>query len=329
MPAKIYRNDDVSLTPLQDKKVAVIGYGSQGRAHALNLRDSGIEVVIGLRDGSPSTQRAIDEGLEVTTVASACEGAALVAIMVPDQEQPAVYETSIEPNLAEGATLLFAHGFNIHFGLIVPPPTSDVIMVGPKAPGPIVRTTFEAGSGVPAIVAVHQDAGGSALEVALAYAKAIGCTRLGSLLTTFAEETETDLFGEQAILAGGTGRLVQLGFETLVEAGYQPEVAYFECLHELKLVVDIMQARGISGMGRAISDTAEYGSLTRGPRVLNDEAKAAMKKILEDIQSGDFAREWMQESKNGKGVLAAARERAANHPIEEVGTALRKLMADR
>jgi ketol-acid reductoisomerase len=326
MPAQIYRDGDVSLDPLIDQRVAIIGYGSQGRAHALNLQDSGVDVVVGLRRGSPSRERAQGEGIQVAPIEQACRGASLIAMLVPDQEQPRLYNEEIGSALEAGGALLFAHGFNIHFGEIVPPHSNDVILVGPKAPGPAVRSLFEEGPGVPGVVAVHQDATGTALQKALAYAKGIGCTRAGALMTTFAEETETDLFGEQAVLAGGVGRLVQLGFEVLVGAGYQPEIAYFECLHEMKLVVDLMQENGVAGMGRAISDTAEYGSLTRGHRVLNGEAEAAMKDILEAIRSGAFATEWLAESNNGKHLLAAVRERAAQHPIEEVRTRLRGIL---
>jgi ketol-acid reductoisomerase len=281
---------------------------------------------VGLRPDSPTRQRALDEGSVVDTIDQACSGASLIALLVPDQEQGLLYEEEIEPHLESDTALLFAHGFNIHFGEIVPPPTVDVIMVGPKAPGPALRSCFEEGQGVPAVVAIHQDATGGAQQKAMAYAKGIGSTRAGVLMTTFAEETETDLFGEQAILAGGAGRLVQLGFEVLVEAGYQPEVAYFECLHEMKLVVDVMQAEGIAGMGRAISDTAEYGSLTRGPRVLNGDVKASMKGILEEIRSGAFAKEWIEESQNGKKTLGEVRDGAAAHPIEDVRTQLRAIM---
>lgn len=325
--AKIHLDRDVPDAPLTAMRVAMIGYGSQGRAHALNLRDSGFDVVVGVREGSQSISRAQAEGMEVSSIADACASSGLVALMIPDQHQAEAYRTSIEPNLSPGTGLLFAHGFNILYGQIEPPSDSDVILVGPKAPGPVVRTTYEAGGGVPALIAVHKDVSGRALNNALAYAKGIGCTRAGAIETTFEEETITDLFGEQAVLAGGASALVKLGFETLVEAGYQPEVAYFECLHELKLVVDIMQQQGIAGMGRAISDTAEYGSLTRGREVLGASVRKAMIEVLRNIESGDFAREWIAESGDGGEKLQIERSRAAEHPIEQVGRALRNMMS--
>ncbi|HEU4480380.1 MAG TPA: ketol-acid reductoisomerase [Actinomycetota bacterium] len=327
MTPQIHYDTDSSLEPLSGKRVAVLGYGSQGRAHALNLRDSGLEVTVGLRKDSPSWERAEGDGLSVSGVHEACSGAELVAMLVPDQHQAAVYSEAVEPNLDPGAALLFAHGFNIHFGQIRPPADNDVIMIAPKAPGPLVRRTFEEGSGVPGLLAIHQDATGRAQERALAYARAIGCTRAGVIETTFAEETETDLFGEQAVLCGGTSRLIQAGFETLVRAGYQPEIAYFECLHELKLIVDLLYEGGFSKMRSAISDTAEFGDLTRGKRVVGAETESAMQQILDDIRSGSFAREWVLENKAGTPVLDGERRAQAGHQIEEVGARLREMMS--
>jgi ketol-acid reductoisomerase len=324
---KIYYDESSSLAPLENKRVAVLGYGSQGRAHALNLRDSGIDVTVGLRKDSSSWERAETDGVRVDTVNTACSDADLVAVLLPDQHQATVYHEAVEPNLAPGAALLFAHGFNIHFGQIRPHPENDVIMVAPKAPGPLVRRTFEEGSGVPGLVAIEQDATGDAEGRALAYAKGIGCTRAGVIATTFAEETETDLFGEQAVLCGGTSRLIQAGFETLVNAGYQPEIAYFECLHELKLIVDLLYEGGFTKMRDAISDTAEYGDLTRGKRIVTEEVEASMRETLENIRNGEFAREWMLENKAGTPVLDAERRRQAELPIEEVGARLRDMMS--
>ena len=326
MAAKIYYDTDAAPEALRGLRIAVLGYGSQGRAHALNLRDSGYEVVVGLRKDSPSWTPAEGDGLTVANVNEAVADADLVAVLLPDQHQAKAYEESIEPNLRPGATLLFAHGFSIHFGQVRPPSDNDVVMIAPKAPGPLVRRTFEANKGTPALVAVHQDASGSATERALAYAHGLGCTRAGVIETTFAEETETDLFGEQAVLCGGTSRLIQAGFETLVEAGYQPEIAYFECLHELKLIVDLLYEGGFTHMRHAISDTAEYGDLTRGRKVVTDETSKAMQSILEDIQSGVFAREWVLENRAGSPVLEAERRRQTEHPIEEVGSGLREMM---
>jgi ketol-acid reductoisomerase len=319
--------DDVATEPLEGKRVAVLGYGSQGRAHALNLRDSGLDVVVGLRKDSKSWDAAGADELKVSGLHEVCTDADLVAMLVPDQHQASVYREAVEPNLAPGVALLFAHGFNIHFGQIRPPQDSDVIMVAPKAPGPLVRRTYEQGSGTPALVAVHQDATGEAKARALAYAKGIGCTRAGVIETTFAEETETDLFGEQAVLCGGTSRLIQAGFETLVEAGYQPEIAYFECLHELKLIVDLLYEGGFTKMRDAISDTAEYGDLTRGTTIVTKEVEESMRKILDDVRSGSFAREWVLENRAGTPVLDAQRRRQAEHPIEEVGQRLRRMMS--
>jgi len=325
--ATIYYDKDAPAEALANKRVAVLGYGSQGRAHALNLGDSGLDVVVGLRKDSTSWERAVADGLQVASVNEAVADADLVAMLVPDQHQAAVYAEAVEPNLKPGATLFFAHGFNIHFGQIRPPQDSDVVMVAPKAPGPLVRRTYEEGAGTPALVAIHQDATGNALGRALAYARALGCTRAGVISTTFAEETETDLFGEQAVLCGGVSRLIQAGFETLTEAGYQPEIAYFECMHELKLIVDLLYEGGFEGMRSAISDTAEYGDLTRGTKVITPEVEAAMRSILDDVRSGAFAREWVLENRAGTPVLDARRRQQAEHPIESVGSQLREMMS--
>jgi ketol-acid reductoisomerase len=326
MTAKIYYDNDASPEVLQGQRIAVLGYGSQGRAHALNLRDSGHEVVVGLRKDSSSWTAAEEDGFTVASINEAVADADLVAVLLPDQHQAKVYAESIEPNLRPGATLMFAHGFSIHYGQVRPPLENDVVMIAPKAPGPLVRRTFEANKGTPALIAVHQDASGKATERGLAYGQGLGCTRAGVIETTFAEETETDLFGEQAVLCGGTSRLIQAGFETLVEAGYQPEIAYFECLHELKLIVDLLYEGGFSHMRHAISDTAEYGDFTRGRKIVTDETTEAMQTILEDIRSGAFAREWVLENQAGTPVLEAERRRQSEHPIEEVGTGLREMM---
>ncbi len=323
---KVYYEQDADLSILSDKVIAVIGYGSQGHAHALNLRDSGLNVIVGLKPGGPSWERAEKDGFKPLLPKEACEKADIIMILVPDQTQPVLYKECIEPVLKPGKMLLFAHGFNIHFGQIVPPPDIDVAMVAPKGPGHLVRREFERGAGVPCLVAVHQDATGSALPKALAYAKGIGGTRAGVIETTFKEETETDLFGEQVVLCGGVSALIKAGFETLVEAGYQPEIAYFECLHELKLIVDLIYEGGLSFMRYSISDTAEYGDLTRGPRIIDERVKAEMKKILHEIQTGQFAREWILENQAGRPVLNALRKREAEHPIEEVGRRLRAMM---
>jgi len=327
MDPTIHYDDEVSLEALRGRRVTVLGYGSQGRAHALNLRDTGFDVTLGLRKNSQSWERAEQDGLTVTGINEACLGADVVAMLVPDQHQVAVYEEAVEPSLDAGAMLLFAHGFNVHFGQIRPSATNDVAMVAPKAPGPLVRKTFEEGSGVPALVAVDQDATGEAAPRALAYAKGLGCTRAGVIETSFAEETETDLFGEQAVLCGGVSRLIQAGFETLVAAGYQREIAYFECMHELKLIVDLLYSGGFSLMRDSISDTAEYGDLTRGKRVIGRDVEAAMQGILDEIRSGEFAREWVLENRAGAPVLAAERRRGAEHPIEQVGARLREMMS--
>jgi ketol-acid reductoisomerase len=327
MAAKVHYAKDASLQVFSGRRLTVLGYGSQGRAHALNLNDSGLDVTVGLRKDSRSWERAEADGLGVAGLHEAVSGAELVAMLVPDQHQASVYREVVEPNLDPGAALLFAHGFNIHFGQIRPPRDNDVVMIAPKAPGPLVRRTFEEGSGTPGLLAVHQDATGKATERALAYAQGIGCTRAGVIETTFAEETETDLFGEQAVLCGGASRLVQAGFETLVRAGYQPEIAYFECLHELKLIVDLLYEGGFTNMRSAISDTAEYGDLTRGRRVVDDHVEESMRKVLEDIRSGEFAREWVLENEAGTPVLDAARRQQAVHPIERVGEELRAMMS--
>ena len=323
----LYYDADADLSRLTGRRVAIIGYGSQGHAHALSLRDSGVDVRIGLPEGSKSRAVAQKDGLRVVTPAEAAKEADFIVILTPDHTQKQVYDEAIAPNLTKGKTLLFAHGFNIRFGEIDPSDKDvDVIMVAPKAPGHRVREVFTEGAGVPGLVAVHQDKSGHAMADALAYAKGIGCTRAGVLQTTFSEETETDLFGEQVVLCGGLTSLVQAGFETLVDAGYQPEMAYFECLHEVKLIVDLMYEEGIAGMRYSISDTAEYGDVTRGPRIVNARTKAEMKKILKEIQSGKFAREWVAESESGRANFNALRKQGADHQIEEVGGRLRAMM---
>jgi ketol-acid reductoisomerase len=324
--AVISYEKDADRSIIANRKVAVIGYGSQGHGHALNLRDSGVDVRVGLRSGSSSAAKAEAAGLRVLPVAEAVAEADLVMMLVPDTEQRAVYEESVAPNLNPGDALFFAHGFNIRFGQISPPEGVDVAMVAPKGPGHLVRRTYTEGGGVPALIAVHQDATGNARGVALAYADAIGGSRAGVLDTTFEEETETDLFGEQVVLCGGVTALVQAGFETLVEAGYQPESAYFECLHELKLIVDLMYEQGIGGMRYSISHTAEYGDVTRGPRIITDSVKAEMKKCLDEIQDGRFAEEWMSEWKSGHKKFDELRRAGEQHQIEEVGAQLRQMM---
>jgi ketol-acid reductoisomerase len=321
--ATVYREGNLDLL---SGKVAVLGYGSQGHAHALNLRDSGVEVEVGLREGSGSWAEAEAAGLTVRTIPEAVRGAQIIAFLLPDQVQPAVYEQDVTPNLEPNAALLFAHGFNVHYGRIAAPPSHDVIMVAPKGPGHIVRRLYEEGYGTPALVAVAQDASGQAFELALAYGAGIGAGRAGMLETTFMEETETDLFGEQAVLCGGVTELVRLGFETLVEAGYQPELAYYECLHELKLIVDLMWEGGLAGMRYSISDTAEFGDLTRGPRVIDDHVRDNMRKLLSDIREGTFAHEWIQEMETGEPRLHELRAKAADERIEKVGAELRGLM---
>ena len=325
--AEMFYDDDADLSIIQGRKVAVIGYGSQGHAHALNLRDSGVDVRIGLAEGSKSRAKAEAEGLTVLSVADAVKQADLVVILTPDQVQRGVYSEHIAPNLKQGAGLLFGHGFNIRYGYIKPDPGSDVIMVAPKGPGHIVRREFADGRGVPVLLAVEQDASGSAWDVAKSYAKAIGGLRAGGIKTTFTEETETDLFGEQAVLCGGASQLVMYGFETLVEAGYQPEVAYFECLHELKLIVDLMIEGGIAKQRWSVSDTAAYGDYVSGPRVIDERVKENMAAVLADIQNGAFAKRFIDDQDAGAPEFTALREKGAKHPIEGTGKELRKLMA--
>ncbi len=325
---KVYYDQDADLSLLKDKTVAIIGYGSQGHAHAQNLRDSGVKVVIGQREGGPNWKLAKEHGFEPMEASAAAAAADLIMILVQDQYQADLYEKCIKPNLKAGKILAFGHGFNIHFNQIVAPADVDVIMVAPKGPGHMVRRVYTEGSGVPCIAAVHQDASGKAFEIALAYARGIGGTRSGVLKTTFREETETDLFGEQAVLCGGVSELVKAGFETLVNAGYQPEIAYFECLHELKLIVDLIYEGGLAKMRYSISDTAEYGDYTRGPRVVTDETRKEMAKILKEIQTGSFAKEFIMESRaGGRAHFLAMRRVNAEHQIEEVGGKLRSMMS--
>jgi ketol-acid reductoisomerase len=326
MPATIYYATDADPSLIARRKVAVVGYGSQGHAHALNLRDSGVDVRVGLREGSSSAAKARAAGLPVTSVAEAARQADVVMILAPDTDQPAIFDEAIRPHLEPGDAVLFAHGFCVRFGLIAPPEGVDVAMVAPKGPGHLVRRTYEGGGGVPALIAVEQDASGGARQLALSYADAIGATRAGVLETTFAEETETDLFGEQVVLCGGLSALIQAGFETLVEAGYEPESAYFECLHEVKLIVDLLYEHGISGMRYSISTTAEYGDLTRGPRIVNDAVRAEMRRILEEIRSGAFAKEWMDEYRAGLPTFTRLEAAGEAHPIEAVGARLRAMM---
>ncbi len=322
----IYYDKDADLSLIQGKKVAILGYGSQGHAHALNLKESGVDVRVGLRDGSGSVAKAKNAGLAVLSPADAVKQADLVMVLVPDEHQAQLYGEVIAPNLRQGAALAFAHGFNIHFGAIEPRADLDVIMIAPKGPGHLVRSTYTQGGGVPCLIAVQQDMSGSARDVALAYASAIGGGRAGVIETNFREETETDLFGEQAVLCGGASALVMAGFETLVEAGYAPEMAYFECLHELKLIVDLMYEGGIANMRYSISNTAEYGDFTRGPRVVTDQTKDEMRRILKEIQTGQFAREFIAENQAGAPVLKATRRLGQEHPIEQVGSRLRDMM---
>ena len=325
MPNRYYEKDG-NLDYLHGKTVAIIGYGSQGHAHALNLRDSGLEVVVGLYPGSKSWAKAEAAGLKVMNTADAAKAADVLMILVSDHIQADLYHSDIEPHMTPGKTLMFAHGFNIHFKAIAPPPGVDVSMVAPKAPGHRVRELFTEGVGVPALVAVHQDATGEALPRALAYAMALGCLKAGVIETTFKEETESDLFGEQAVLCGGVSELIRAGFETLTGAGYAPEIAYFECLHELKLIVDLIYEGGLSYMRYSVSDTAEYGDYTRGPRIVTQETRKEMKKILEEIQSGEFAKQWIGENKAGRHKFLAMREAAKNQPLEIVGKELREMM---
>ena len=317
---------DADLNLLQRKKVAVIGYGSQGHAQAQNLRDSGVEVIIGQRPGSANYETAIKDGFNPVSAREAAEVADIIQMLVPDHAQSGLYSEEIAPSMKAGKTLLFSHGFNIHFGQILAPANVDVVMIAPKGPGHLVRSEYVRGAGVPALVAIHQDASGQALQTALAYAKGIGATRAGVIETTFREETETDLFGEQSVLCGGVAELIKAGFDTLVEAGYQPEIAFFECMHEVKLIVDLIYQGGLAYMRYSISDTAEYGDLTRGKRIITAETRATMKKILEEIQTGAFAREWILENQAGRPMFRALREREKGLLLEEVGTRLRAMM---
>jgi ketol-acid reductoisomerase len=325
MPKRFYEKDG-SLAPLQGKTIAIIGYGSQGHAHALNLRDSGLSVIVGLHSGSKSKGKAEAAGLQVLSVADAAKRADLIMLLMPDHLQGEIYRNDIAPHMKAGKTLMFAHGFNIHFGEIKPPAEIDVSMIAPKAPGHRVRELFTEGVGVPALVAIAQDASGHALANALAYALALGCLKAGVIETTFKEETESDLFGEQAVLCGGVSELINAGFETLTAAGYAPEIAYFECLHELKLIVDLIYEGGLGYMRYSISDTAEYGDYTRGPRIVNDQTRAEMKKILNEIQSGEFAKAWLEENRTGRKKFLAMREAAKDQPVEKVGAELRSMM---
>ncbi len=323
---KVFYDKDADLGIIRGKTVAIIGYGSQGHAHANNLKESGVNVVVGLREDSSSVTKAESAGLTVKPVAQAAREADVVMVLVPDELQSRLYEDELKDNMKQGAALAFAHGFNIHFGYIKPRDDMDVFMVAPKGPGHLVRSTYVGGGGVPTLIAVHQDATGNARDIALSYASANGGGRAGIIETSFKEETETDLFGEQAVLCGGATSLVVAGYETLVEAGYEPEMAYFECLHELKLIVDLMYEGGIANMRYSISNTAEFGDMTRGPRIVNEQTKAEMRKILQEIQSGEFAREWMDENAKGGKRFPELREHAAKHGIEEVGEKLRSMM---
>lgn len=324
--AKVYYDQDANLDFLKGKKIAVLGYGSQGHAQALNLHESGLDVVVGLRKGSASWAEAEAQGLEVCTITEACAKADIIQVLLPDEVQGKVYYEQIAPNLAEGNALMFSHGFNIHFNQITPPKNVDVIMVAPKSPGHLLRRMYVEGNGVPSLIAVYQDYTGKAKDLALAYAKGIGSTRAGVFETTFKEETETDLFGEQVVLCGGLTQLIKSGFETLVEAGYAPEMAYFECVHEIKLIVDLIYEGGLKNMRSSVSNTCEYGDYTRGPRLINEETKKEMKKILSEIQNGQFAKEWMLENQANQPMFRAMRKREGEHQVEEVGARLRKMM---
>jgi ketol-acid reductoisomerase len=324
--AKMYYDKDCNLKLLTGKTVGIIGYGSQGHAHAQNLRDSGCQVIVAEAKGTPAWKKAHDGGFKVVTAAEAAKEADIIVMLVPDNLQREIYYRSIEGGMSKGKMLMFAHGFNIHYGQIVPPAEADVTMIAPKGPGPMLRQLYTEGIGLPALVAVHQDASGKARDIALAYARGIGCARAGVIETTFAEETETDLFGEQTVLCGGVTALVKAGFETLVEAGYQPEIAYFECFHELKLIVDLMYNGGLTHMRNSVSDTAEYGDYTRGPRVIDDLAKDEMRQILAEIQDGSFAKEWILENEAGRPVYKALKRMDEEHPIELVGRELRAMM---
>ena len=326
MSATVFYDQDASLDRLADKPIAIIGYGSQGHAHALNLRDSGLDVRVGLPASSRSRKKASDAGLRVGSPAEAAREAQVVMVLVPDTSQAQLFEDELRDAMTPGKTLMFAHGFNIHFGFITPPPGVDITMVAPKAPGHRVRELYQEGAGTPALVAVAQDASGGALQDALAYARALGCTRAGVIQTTFGEETETDLFGEQAVLCGGVSHLVKAAFETLVDAGYQPELAYFECMHELKLIVDLMYQGGLNYMRYSVSDTAEYGDYQSGPRIVTDDTRRAMRDMLAEIRNGSFAREWVEENRAGRPRFNAARRRDSSHPLERVGAELRSMM---
>lgn len=324
---KMYYDKDADLKILKGKKIAIIGYGSQGHAQAQNLRDSGVDVIVSELKGTPNYELALQDKWKVYNAAEAAQTTDIIQMLVPDQVQAMVYKGAIEPNLKKGKALVFSHGFNIHFGQIIPPKDIDVFMVAPKGPGHLVRKVFKEGSGVPSLIAIHQDYSGKAKKLALAYAKGIGATRAGVIETTFAEETETDLFGEQAVLCGGVTELVCAGFDTLVAAGYQPEIAYFECMHELKLIVDLFYEGGISRMRYSVSDTAEYGDLTRGKRIITEGTRAEMKKILQEVQTGQFAREWILENQAGRPVFNALRKQTDKLLIEKVGANLRKMMS--
>ncbi len=327
MPVQVYYEADANLDQIQNKKIAIIGYGSQGHAHALNLRDSGLDVLVGLHEGSASRERAREDGLAVSTVREAAEAADILMILIPDTQHKQVYEESIAPSMRPGKTLMFAHGFSIHYGQVQPPEGVDVLMVAPKGPGHIVRRMYTQGLGVPALFAIGQDASGTGEQTALAYAKGIGSTRAGALRTTFAEETETDLFGEQAVLCGGVTALIKAGFETLVEAGYQPELAYFECMNEMKLIVDLMYQGGMNYMRYSISDTAEYGDYIAGPRIVDEHVREQMRGLLSEIRDGSFARQWIQENEQGRQNFERMRETDRNHQIEQVGAHLRAMMS--
>ncbi|MCD6166871.1 ketol-acid reductoisomerase [bacterium] len=324
---KIYYDADADLKELAGKKIAVIGYGSQGHAQAQNLRDSGLDVIVSELKGTPNYEKAIEDKWQPVSASEAAQQADIIQMLIPDQAQAFVYKKEIEPHLKKGNALFFSHGFNIHFGQIIPPADVDVIMIAPKGPGHLVRQVYQEGGGVPCLLAIHQDVSGKAKDVALAYAKGIGGTRAGVIETTFAEETETDLFGEQAVLCGGVSELILAGFETLVEAGYQPEIAYFECLHELKLIVDLIHRGGLSYMYYSVSDTAEYGGLSRGKRIISDKVRQEMKKLLKEVQNGEFAREWILENQANRPMFNALRKQLQEHTIEKVGKKLRGMMS--
>ncbi len=326
MAAAIFYDKQADLERLKDKPIAIIGFGSQGHAHAMNLHDSGLDVRVGLYEGSKSRAKAEAAGLRVCSVSEAAQEARIIMMLTPDIGQGALYRTEIAPHMGAGKTLMFAHGFNIRFGQIVPDKSIDVSMVAPKGPGHRLREVYENGGGIPALIAVEQDASGEAFEVALAYAKGLGCTRAGVLQTTFAEETETDLFGEQAVLCGGVSELIKMGYETLINAGYQPEVAYFECLHEVKLIVDLLYQGGLNYMNYSVSDTAEFGGYTAGPKVITEESRKAMQQLLADIQSGAFAEEWIEENHQGRANFYRLRQQNSEHPVEVVGRELRRMM---